>query len=144
VAGELLLDTSGLVSLLDRSQSRHRSCSAVYRAWLGPVLTTEAVITEATHLLGCVPGGSTAVLRFVIEGGAVLVPGSLEAIQRAETIMRKYADRALDYADATLVTLAEDVGTGHILTLDRRDFAALRWHGSRAFHVHPGPSTKGL
>jgi predicted nucleic acid-binding protein len=77
------------------------------------------------------------VLRFVREGGAILVPGSAEALERAGVIMRKYEDADLDYADATLVVLAEDAGTGHILTLDRRDFAALRWRGQRAFHVHP-------
>jgi predicted nucleic acid-binding protein len=137
VAGELLLDTSGLVSLLDKSQTRHRSCAAFFRSWNKPVLTTEAVLTEASHLLGRVPGGAVAVLRFVLDGGAVLVPGSTEALARAESVMRKYADRDLDYADATLVILAEDAGTGHVLTLDRRDFGALRWRGSRAFTIHP-------
>jgi predicted nucleic acid-binding protein len=138
VAGELLLDTSGLVSLLDRSQSSHRACSTFFRAWSKPVLTTEAVVTESTHLLGRVPGGASTVLRFVLEGGAVLVPGSSEALRRAEVILHKYADRSLDYADATLVVLAEDTGSGHILTLDRRDFGTLRWRGNRAFHIHPG------
>jgi predicted nucleic acid-binding protein len=82
-------------------------------------------------------GGALAVLRFVLDGGAILVPGSSEALERAEIIMRKYEDADLDYADATLVVLAEDAGTGHILTLDGRDFATLRWRGARAFHVHP-------
>lgn len=94
-------------------------------------------MTETTHLLGRFDGGAVAALRFVTEGGAVLVPGSLEALARAEAVMRKYADVDLDYADATLVVLAEDAGTGHVLTLDRRDFSALRWRGHRAFQVHP-------
>jgi hypothetical protein len=34
-------------------------------------------------------------------------------------------------------TLAEDVATPHILTLDRRDFAVLRWRGRRTFQIHP-------
>jgi predicted nucleic acid-binding protein len=49
VAGELLLDTSGLVSLLDRSQAHHAACATFYRRWTRPVVTTEAVITESTH-----------------------------------------------------------------------------------------------
>jgi predicted nucleic acid-binding protein len=100
-------------------------------------LTTEAVITASTHLLGRFEGGALAALRFIIEGGAVLVPGSAEALARAEVIMRKYQDVDLDYADASLVVLAEDAGTGHVFTLDRRDFSALRWRGDRAFQVHP-------
>ena len=101
------------------------------------MLTTEAVLTESTHLLGRVEGGALAPLRFVLEGGAVLVPGSTEALERAEAVMRRYLDVEIDYADATLVVLAEDAGTEHVFTLDRRDFTALRWRGKRAFQVHP-------
>ena len=101
------------------------------------MLTTEAVLTEATYLLGRIDGGALAALRFVLEGGAVLVPGSTEALERAEAIMRRYGDVELDYADATLVVLAEDAGTEHVFTLNRRDFSALRWRGKRAFQLHP-------
>lgn len=137
MAGELLLDTGGLVSLLDRSQARHAACVRVFERWLRPVLTTEAVITEATHLLGRLPGGISSVLSFVLDGGAVLVPGSGEALRRADEIVRRYADLPLDYADATLVVLAEEVRTEHILTVDRRDFSTVRWGRNRAFRLHP-------
>lgn len=135
--GELLLDTGGLISLLDRGQEAHLACVRIFEKWSRPVLTTEAVITEATHLLGRLAGGISAVLRFVLDGGAVLVPGSDEALRRADDLIRRYADLPLDYADATLVALAEDVRSEHILTLDRKDFSALRWGRNRAFHVHP-------
>jgi predicted nucleic acid-binding protein len=51
--------------------------------------------------------------------------------------MRRYVDLPLDYADATLVVLAEDAETPHILTLDRRDFTVLRWRECHAFQIHP-------
>lgn len=43
----------------------------------------------------------------------------------------------MDYADATLVALAEDVGTNLVLTTDRRDFGVYRV-GRRRFDVLPG------
>jgi predicted nucleic acid-binding protein len=43
----------------------------------------------------------------------------------------------MDYADATLVSLAEELGTPEVFTLDRSGFAAYRWHGRRPFHVRP-------
>lgn len=135
--GELLLDTGGLVSLLDRSQEQHQACVDVLSRWTRPILTTDAVLTEATHLLRGVPGGVSALLRFVLDGGAVMVPGSPEAIRRADKIVLRYRDLALDYADATLVVLAEDVSTAHILTLDRRDFSTLRWGRNKAFRIYP-------
>jgi hypothetical protein len=76
VAGELILDTGGLVSLLDRSQSGHAAFAKFFAGWNGPVVSTEAVLTEATHLLGRVAGGPAACVRFFLEGGAVLVPST--------------------------------------------------------------------
>jgi uncharacterized protein len=40
--------------------------------------------------------------------------------------MRKYADTPMDFADATLVLLAEAIGVTKILTLDRRGFSTYR------------------
>lgn len=50
--------------------------------------------------------------------------------------MEKYADRPMDYADATLVALAEDLDTDHVFTPDR-DFSIYRLHGSHPFRVSP-------
>jgi hypothetical protein len=137
VAGELLLDTSGLVSILDRSQSHHAPCVSVYEAWQRPVLTTDAVVTEATHLLGRTVGGAAACLRFFVDGGALLVPGNRETMERSLELIEKYSDLPLDYADATLVVLAEDARVGDILTLDRKGFSAVRWARTKAFHILP-------
>ncbi len=56
MAGELLLETGALVSLLDRSQARHREFTDYFGAWQGAIVSTEAVVTESTHLLGRVQG----------------------------------------------------------------------------------------
>lgn len=38
------------------------------------MVSTEAVLTEATHLLGRVRNGRKACVEFFLDGGAVLVP----------------------------------------------------------------------
>jgi len=137
VAGELLLDTGPLVSLLDRTQRHHEACLAVLEDWPGELVTTEAVLTEASHLLARVPGGAVLCLEFVLRGGAVVAPTSPTALERACELMRKYAEIPMDYADATLVVLAEELGTLDVFTLDRRGFATYRARRSRAFRIHP-------
>jgi len=138
VAAELLLDTGALVSLLDRSQSGHRACARFFESWRGPVLSTEAVLTEATHLLGRVHGGRKACLDFFLSGAALLVPATPTSLRRCADLIAQYADQPMDYADATLVALAEELDTSRIFTTDRKDFSIYRLRGRRRFEILPG------
>jgi predicted nucleic acid-binding protein len=139
MAGELLLDTGALVSLLDRSQILHRQCTKLFEDWRGPVLSTEAVLTEASHLLGRVHGGREACVEFFLSGAATLVPASPLSLRRCKTLIRKYADLPMDFADATLVVLAEELETDLIFTTDHRDFEVYRAGGRRRFQILPAP-----
>jgi predicted nucleic acid-binding protein len=56
--------------------------------------------------------------------------------------MAKHADLPMDYADATLVLLAERLDTTRVFSLDRRDFGVYRSR-RRAFIVIPGPAKAG-
>lgn len=137
MADELLLDTGALVSLLDRSQSRHREFVRFFSDWTATVVSTEAVLTEATHLLGRVPGGRRACLDFFLSGGAILVPASTASLRRSRELIERYADLPMDYADATLVCLAEELDTNLVLTTDRRHFAVYRLGARRRFRIVP-------
>ena len=43
----------------------------------------------------------------------------------------------MDFADATLVVLAEELGTDRVLTTDRRDFSIYRIEGRKRFRIKP-------
>ena len=124
--GELLLDTGALVSLLDRSQTHHLKCRRAFADWTGPVVSTEAVLTEATHLLAGVQGGRAACVDFFLSGGALLVPSSSASLQRVRKLLDKYADLPMDFADATLVALAEELDCTSVFTTDRYGFFGLQ------------------
>jgi len=135
VAGELLLDSGALVGLLDRSQSVHLKCVEFFTGWKTTVVTTEAVLTESTHLLSSVRRGAAACLDFVLRA-TVMVPASERSLRRCRTLMEKYSDIPMDYADATLVSLAEELNTDAIFTFDR-DFRIYRIHGKKQFRTLP-------
>ena len=135
--GDLLLDTGALVSLLDRSQRFHEKCLRFFEGWQGRAVSTEAVLTEATHLLGRVRGGRSACLDFFLTGGAVLVPSALLSLRRSRELLDKYSDLPMDYADSTLVVLAEDLDTDLVFTTDRRDFQVYRWKDRKRFRIVP-------
>ena len=137
MAAELLLDTGPLVALLDASERRHQDCKNFFAGWKGSVVTTEAVVTEAVYLLASVDVDGTKAIEFCLRGGATVKAWTDARARRASELMLKYEKVPMDYADATLVALAEELGTADVFTLDRRGFAAYRWQRRRAFRMHP-------
>ena len=137
MAGELLLDTSGLVCLIDRRQRAHEACVEALSAWRGIVVSTEAVLTEACHLLAAVSGARRACVDTFLHGAATLLPLTTPMLRRAQSLMDRYADLPMDFADATLVVLAEALETDAVLTTDRRDFGIYRIRGRLAFRILP-------
>ncbi len=52
---------------------------------------------------------------------------------RVRSLMEKYRDLPMDLADASLVVLAEELGSGEILSTDTRDFRTYRWKNRKPF-----------
>ncbi len=134
---DLLLDTGALVALLDRSEAKHGDCVAVLEQWVGLILTTEPVLTETLHLVGPAWPPQKACLEFFLRGAFLLIPSSRTSLRRVANLMEKYRDLPMDYADATLVALAEESQTDQVFTLDRRGFSTYRLHGKKPFRLVP-------
>jgi predicted nucleic acid-binding protein len=130
-----LLDTGPLVALLSKNDSAHDRCVDVFTTFRGHLLTTEAVLTEAMHLVG--RRGAAPCLDFFLRAGALIVPAHLRRLQRCHDLVVRYADVPMDFADATLVALAEEFGIGDVFTLDQRGFHTYRWGRTRRFTLVP-------
>lgn len=137
MADKLLLDTGAFVALVDRSERRHADCVAILEAWHGTIFTTEAVLTETLHLAEPRWTAQKVCLDFVLRGAFSLVPASVASLRRTSLLMAKYCDVPMDYADATLVALGEELGCNRAFTLDKRGFATYRLDGRRAFDIVP-------
>ncbi len=135
--GELLLDTGPLVALLDRSERSHSTCVEFFRGFSGRLVTTEPVLTEAVYLLGPSFAMQKPVLEFFLKGGAEIIQQTPESLRRALQLMEKYQDVPMDFADATLVALAEERSISAVFTLDRRGFTTFRIHSRKAFTIYP-------
>ena len=133
----LLLDTGAFVALLDKSENNHQKCVGFFKSFRGKILTTEPVLTETIYLLGPSVKAQKAVIKFILKGGAILVPQSTDSLSKASALMEKYRDVPMDFADATLVYLAEQTGISEIFTLDIRGFSAYRFQGKKAFKILP-------
>lgn len=138
----VLLDTGPLVALLDRSEKHHSQCVDFLKQFEGKLFTTEPVLTEAVYLLGPSLRGQKACIEFILKGGASLVPQSVESLKRALHLMEKYEDIPMDFADATLLVLAEEAGISDVFTLDKKGFSAYRIRGRKRFTIWPDFSTR--
>jgi len=131
-----LLDTGPIVAFLDARDAEHETVAAALENFSGRLVTTSAVIVEAMHLLGSVRSGPGLLIDFLLSSQTeVHECTSLESLAEAAQLMEKYADVPMDFADATLVRLAERLKLHHVCTLDRRGFRVYRHRSRKAFQL---------
>ncbi len=133
-----LLDTGPWIALIDRSEAAHDTCVKWFASFSGKLFSTEPVLTEVLYLLNFSLKAQQAALDFVIRGVVTLVPSDIHSLPSVRSLMEKYADLPMDFADATLVCLAQESGILNIVTLDHKDFSIYRTTGNQVFTILPG------
>jgi len=128
VTEAVLVDTGPIVAFLNSRDRYHEWSKETFGEIETPVLSCEAVLSEACFLLRNARGGSEAVLKLV-ERGVVRLPFRLEAeTGSVRRLLSRYSDVPMSLADACLVRMSEQVSNSVLLTLDR-DFKVYRKHG---------------
>ena len=121
---QVLLDTGPLVALLDRDDAHHAWASEQWARVAPPLLTCEAVLSEACFLLRDFAPGPEGVFE-AVRRGAVEVPFRLaDHADLAGQLMAKYSQIPMSLADACLVCMAEIHPESTVFTMDR-DFPDL-------------------
>jgi uncharacterized protein len=131
-----LIDAGALVALVDESDRWHAACLDALVSVDHPLATTAAVLAELFHFRSRRPHHLRAAWRLVLARSIRVLPIDDDDLPELERLMLKYADRPMDFADATLVRLAEREGLATILTVDR-DFQVYRIGGRKRFRVLP-------
>ncbi len=137
MAASALIDTGAILAMLDSRDPWHDLCKAVFRQLRMPLLTSEAVLTEVFHFTGVHRAAMQAAWKFVRSGTIVVSPIPDAELAQLRSLMLQYWDRPMDFADATLVHLANRESLSAILTIDQADFATYRLTGKKRFHVLP-------
>jgi len=132
-----LLDTGAILALLDRSDRWHRACAQTFDQLPLPLLTSEAVLAELFHLVGDSRHEKEVAWKFVRSGAVLLAAIEDSELPRIHGLMSRYWDRPMDFADATLVYLAEREALSIVFTVDHADFETYRIGGRRRFRVLP-------
>lgn len=130
----VLLDTGPLVAYLDADEQHHDWATEQFMRLEGPLITCEAVVSEAWFLLRHLPRHLRQ-LRAMLSDGVFDLSFHLDdeagAISKP---MDRYDDVPMSLADACLVRLSELHSKLPLLTLDS-DFTVYRRHGRQMIPV---------
>lgn len=123
---DVILDTGPLVALLNPSDRHHGWAREQWAGVKPPLLTCEAVITEACFLAHRLASGAEEGVMALIERGVLDLSFRLadEATAVARMI-KKYHDLPMSLADACLVRMCESHPGSVVFTLDA-DFRIYR------------------
>ena len=133
---DVLLDAGPIIAYLHTRDQWHASCAPLWPTLIERLVTTEAVLTEACYL--ALRAGSAALpLEFLLDAEVPILGLDRERHTLAARLMRRYADLPMDYADASLVALADALAISRAFTTDRRGFGTYRGARGRAFDLLP-------
>lgn len=100
------------------------------------LVTTWPCVVEASHLLD--PPLRYELLEWIQLGGAAVYPFDVFHLNEMVDWMRQYTERykrEMDFADASLVWLANETGIEEIMTIDNKDFTRYRLPDGRALSL---------
>jgi predicted nucleic acid-binding protein len=130
----VLLDTGPLVAYLAADERFHEWATRQFQTFDGPIITCEAVISEAWFLLRHKPRHIRQ-LQSMLGDGVFDLSFHLENESgRVAKMMDRYGDIPMSLADACMVRLSEINAKLPLLTLDS-DFNVYRRHGRQLIPV---------
>ena len=135
----LVVDTGPLLPTADISDKDHAACRALLEGDEGPLVTTAMVIAEAAYLIDRLLGPRAEAALYASITGRHLTVVHLENSdwERIAELVTTYASLRLGGTDASVITLAERLGTTRIATLNDRHFRVVRPRHTAAFELLP-------
>ncbi|HEY2135454.1 MAG TPA: PIN domain-containing protein [Xanthobacteraceae bacterium] len=127
----IVVDAGPLIALFDRDDRHHRRAVEFVRDCRARLVTNLAVLTEATFLLRFSVAAQRDLLWWAHNALDIDQHTSAD-LPRIIALLEKYRDMPADFADASLVAMAERLDLSRVASVDR-DFAIYRLSGKRRF-----------
>lgn len=135
----IVIDTGALFATLVATEIHHDRARTALEGERPPYILSPFVLCELDYLLATRTSVETE-LRFlteVAEGAYELASFDRDDVAAATNVVARYRDLGIGLADASVVVLADRLGTDRVFTLDERHFRTLRTRGGGAFTLLP-------
>ncbi len=113
-----LIDAGPLIALFDRDDKFHISVKDFIKRFKGRLYTSWPVITEVLHMLDYSVNTQIDFLKWVRKGALDIKQITTEDISRIIELSEKYSDIPMDFADASLIIIAESERIKEIISID--------------------------
>ena len=120
-----ILDAGPLIAALNRQDRHHRWATRTIAKLDGPFYSCPEAMAEAAAMTG----RPAAVVEMIQAGDIVLAFDLAAQAGSVLALLKKYADREMDLADACIVRLTELTRDCQVVTVDRGDFSVYRRNG---------------
>ncbi len=124
----VVADSGALYALYDATDKHHRAVQEALASERGDIIVPAAILSEIDYLLREFLG-IDAELDFMeaLSAGHYRLESTTSAdIDRCRTLIASYRDLDLGLADSAVIATAERLGIDRVLTVDERDFRAVR------------------
>jgi len=115
---EILIDAGPIIALFDKDDSYHEKILKFIKDKGFRFVTTTAVVTEVSHMLDFNVNVQIQFLEWIEKDGIRLHEVKQKDIIEIIEMTKKYKDRPMDFADATLVIAAKRTGIKKIISID--------------------------
>jgi hypothetical protein len=120
-----LIDAGPLIALFDKDDKYHKTVLDVLSHTSTTLVTTWPVITETCHMLDFSVDAQLDFLEWACQGGVHIYELSGTDLERIIALTKKYRDRPMDLAYASLIVTSEKLCLKRIISIDR-DFDIYR------------------
>jgi predicted nucleic acid-binding protein len=132
--GTVVLDSGPVVAFFDKDDSNHALARDYLKSNTAGLVSTLAVVTEAMYLLKFNRQNQQNFLSWIDKGTLRIIDLVGEDWPKIIELHKKYFDLPIDFADATLVAIADRLKLDTVITIDT-DFRVYRYRGRRHFKL---------
>ena len=131
---KILIDSGPLIALFDASDKYHSKTIDFIKNNDFELITSMASVAETMHILDFNRNAQLDFIQWIINGAVTIGDIGKGYFIRINQLIDKYRDLPMDFADACLVCLGENLEIDTVATIDR-DFTIYRLKGRKKFKL---------
>lgn len=124
----LIADTGAIYAFYDADDQYHKGVRKIVNQHSGQIIIPDLILVEIDYLLGKFLGVDAELdfLQDLVSGVYQLHRLDNAELQGCSRLIKQYRDLELGLADTSVMMTAETLGIYQILTVDERDFRAVK------------------